>query len=434
MSLTFLLAWRYFRARRDRGLVSLVTGFSVGGITLGVAALIIAMAVFTGFRLELRERLYDVEAPIRIQALERQPLQWRQAYTDLVRSVPGVREVVPYLNAPSIVMHGGQAQGALFRGLNLEQFADIPFAAYVQEGQSVFDRLDAQMTRPSPALIGAAMAQSMGLKIGDEMRAYEGGDIQQDDQVPALPGTQSFFVMGIFQTGIEEVDQGLIITSDIAARSLTALPDGPIFDGAQVYLDDPLRALPTLGHVAAVTAGEALLSYSTLAYNPARDGRLGFSVAAHLHLAREQEAAMVVILTLIVIVAAFGVIAAQVMKVQEKSREIAVLRSFGAGSGLILRVFLLLGLLIGLLGALAGLLIGLLVALNLESIRLILEGWLGLSLFPADQFRLAFLPSRPTFGAGFTAVAVALLLTQVAVLYPALRAARLSPAEALRYA
>ncbi len=406
----------------------------MGGIAVGVAALIVTMAVFTGFRLELRERLYDVEAPIRIQALDREPLHWRQDYTDLVRSVPDVRKVVPYLNAPSIVMHAGQTQGALFRGLNLEQFSDIPFAAYVQEGQSAFDRLDAQMTRPSPALIGAAMARSMGLKVGDEMRAYKGGQFQQDNQIPALPGTESFSVRGIFQTGIEEVDQGLVLTSDLAARSLTALPDGPIFDGAQVYLDAPLHALPTLGQIAAATAGEDLLPHSTLAYNPERDGHLGFSVAAHLRLAREQEAAMVVILSLIVIVAAFGVVAAQVMNVKEKSREIAVLRSFGAGSGLILRVFLMLGLMIGLMGALAGLLVGLTLAFNLESIRLALEARLGLSLFPADQFRLAFLPSRPTIEAGFIAVVVALVLTQLAVLYPALRASRLSPAEALRYA
>ena len=434
LSLTWLLTWRYFRARRDRGLVSLVTGFSVSGIALGVAALITAMAVFTGFRLELRQRLYDVEAPIRVQALEKQPLQWREDYTDLIKGVPGVKAIIPYINAPSILMHGGQAQGALFRGLDLEQFSDLPFATYVREGQTRFDRLDAEMMQPAPALIGTAMAQTMGLILGDEMRAYKGGQIQQNQATPSLPGTQVFYVAGIFQTGIEEVDQSLIITSAVAARSLTALPDGPIFDGAQVYLDDTLNALKTLDKIAAVTSAQTLVSQSTLAYNPERDGRLGFSVATHLRIAREQEAAMVVVLSLIVIVAAFGVIAAQIMKVQEKSREIAVLRSFGAGAGLILRIFLLLGLLTGLLGALVGLSLGLILVTNLEIIRGAMEGWLGLSLFPADQFRLAFLPSRPTFGSSFLAVSVALLLTQVAVAYPAVRAARLSPAEALRYA
>ena len=142
---------------------------------------------------------------------------------------------------------------------------------------------------------------------------------------------------------------------------------------------------------------------------------------------------MVVILGLIILVAAFGVIAGQMMKVREKSREIAVLRSFGASQSLILSVFLLLGLFIGLIGAGIGGLLGVVLAWNLDDMRVFLEGATGMSLFPADQFRLAFLPSRPTFWAVTLAVLIAITLTLLAMAYPAYRASKLSPAEALRY-
>ena len=182
---------------------------------------------------------------------------------------------------------------------------------------------------------------------------------------------------------------------------------------------DTLNLGPVLVRLNQALMDTPLVPRSTLDYDPARDGSMGFSAAQHLQLAREQEAAMVVILALIIIVAAFGVIAGQMMKVREKSREIAVLRSFGAGRGLILRVFLTLGLMIGILGAGVGGLIGVGLALNLDAIRVSLEAATGLSLFPADQFRLAFLPSRPaTVSAVALACLVALVLTLLAMAYP----------------
>ena len=430
IKLTFLLAWRYFRARREQGLVSLVTGSSIAGLSVGVAALILSMAVFTGFRLELRQRVFDLEAPIKIQALEGGALQWRQDYSVAAQQVPGVTKVVPILTAPSIVFRGAQTRGALFRGMNFDDLRDLPFAAYINQG----GMSEADDPSLAPAIMGQGLAQALGLSIGEEFRAYQSSGQDQNAAAPSLPSANSFVVVGLFQSGIEEVDQRLIYTTPAAARALTPLPEGPFFDGAQVYLDDTLDLPRAVRQLAGRLTEYALVPQSTLDFDAVRDGRLGFSAGAHLQLAQEQEAALIVILCLIVIVAAFGVVAAQIMKVQEKSREIAVLRSFGADARLILQVFLLLGLIIGAIGSCIGLGIGLLLAINLDDIRLTLEALTGLSLFPADQFRLAFLPSRPTASAAVLAVFMAIILTVLAVIYPAVRAARLSPAEALRYA
>ena len=432
LSLTVLLAWRYFRARQERGLVSLVTGFSIAGLMVGVAALIIAMAVFTGFRLELRQRIYDLESPLKIQTFDSAIFQWRPEYSRRAEALPGVARVVPYLDAPTIVFAGPITKGALVRGLDFETLADLPVAVYLTQGE--IDGSVAPADQRAPALMGHALAKTLGLELGATFRAYEGAALQGDVAAPTLPTARSLRLVGLFQTGIEKVDAGLIFTSPAAARAIAGLPAGPFYQGAQVYLDDALLADRLTAPLSALLAEAALAVRSSLAYDGARDRQIGFSAAQHLQLAQEQEAALIVILSLIVIVAAFGVIVAQIMKVQEKSREIAVLRSFGASAGLVLRAFMLLGLFIGLIGSLTGLVLGLVIATNLDAIRLALEGMTGLDLFPAAEFRLAFLPSRPTFGAAATAFAIALLLTLLAVVYPAIRAARLSPAEALRYA
>ena len=431
LSLIFSLAWRYFRARRERGFVSLVTGFSLAGLAVGVAALIISIAVFTGFRLELRQRIYDIESPIRIEALDGHPFQWRELYSTLATQTPGVSQVIPYVNAPTLVFKGDQARGALVRGMRWPMLAAIPLASYVIAGDISPNKLDGDLP---PALVGTGLAADLNLELGDEFRAYRGGrdDINQDFS-PSLSSV-GFFVAGLLKTGIEEVDQRLLFTTPEAARALTGLLEGPFYHGAQIYLDDALRIDKSLTLLTRTMAEHALIPQSTLAYEAVRDNKVGFSAADHLKLAEEQEAALIVILSLIVVVATFGVVAAQVMKVQEKAREIAVLRSFGADSRLVLQVFILLGFIVGLMGSLLGLGLGLLIAVNLNDFRLMVENLIGISLFPADQFRLAFLPARPTVAASLGSVIIAILLTVIAVIYPAFRAARVNPAEALRYA
>ena len=430
MSLSLTLAWRYFRARRETGLISVVTGFSIAGLAIGVAALILTMAVFTGFRLELRDRLFRLEGPIKV-VHERggAPFIWQEAFGEALAGTPGVAGFATYLNAPSIVFKGDTALGAVFRGFGPEGLGPEAFTQFMVAGELSIASEGGQ----NRAVIGTGLAARLDLKIGDEFRAYEALPEGSLSEGEGLPASQAFLVTGLFDSGVAEVDRALILTSAQVATAFTPLKaeDGAVFyDGALVYLEDNLRLSQVLADLPSALLETPLVPRSVLDSDP---GNLGFTAAQHLALAREQEAAMVVILALIIVVAAFGVIAGQMMKVREKSREIAVLRSFGASQGLIVQVFLLLGLLIGGLGAGIGGGVGLVLAWNLDGIRLFVEGATGLSLFPADQFRLAFLPSRPTGGTVVLACLIALLLTLAAMAYPAMRAAKLSPAEALRY-
>lgn len=429
LHLTLLIAWRYFRARREHGLVSLVTGFSIAGLAVGVASLIVSMAVFTGFRLELRDRLFVLEGPIKLFPTNAPFVSWTPEAQREVQTIIGANRAIPYLNAPSIAFLGNEAQGALFRGIPVQDMEESRFAAYLTSGDFATDGLE---ERVSPAWIGVGLARDLGLNLGDDFRAYEAVEVQ-DEEEPTLPTARTFLVLGLFDSGIEEVNEGLILTSPEAARALRNVEGEDQFDGVQIHMRDTLFADRLEGQLQTRLTDVPLFPRSSLAFDPARDGRLGFSVAAHLQLAKDQEAALIVILSLIIIVAAFGIIAGQLMKVREKSREIAVLRSFGAGQGLIMAAFLLLGGIIGLLGSLIGATLGLALAFNLDAMRQGLEALTGLSLFPADQFRLAFLPSRPTAGVVFLAISLSLLITLLAMAYPAFRATRLSPAEALRY-
>lgn len=423
---TSKIAWRYFRARREQGLVSIVTAFSIAGLAVGVAALIVAMAVFTGFRLELRERLFSLEGALKILPELHPRAEFEEGFLAEVESRPNIQNLVPYIDATGIAFQGEAAQGALFRGMPVEALRRSPFADFMQAGILELGNQDGV----EQVVIGTALARALDVSIGDDFRAYRA--TQQDADTDTLPDSYSFQVSGIFDSGVEEVDTSLILVSPSLAREMARV-DGAAFDGAQVFLRDDLLIARSEFGLQRLVGSHGFYVRSTLAYDPVRDGGLGFSAAQHLQLARDQEAAMVVILALIIIVAAFGVIAGQMMKVREKSREIAVLRSFGAGRWMIVRIFMLMGVWIGLLGAALGVIIGLALAFNLDAIRLFLEGLSGMDLFPTEQFRLAFLPSRPTWGAVVTAVVMALVLTLLAMAYPAYRAAQLSPAEALRY-
>lgn len=433
LSLTFLLAWRYFRASKDGSSVSVVTWFSIAGIAVGVAAIVVALAIFTGFRIELRQRVHDIDGAVGIEKLDASAFYWDSEFTASIQGIAGIEYVVPYVTTGAIVTHGAQAHGAIFRGVALKDLEKIPLIEYVTDGSYSAGGFGAQGEDYAHALIGSNMSRSVGVSVGDTFTVFKGDDVGSYLSTGDLPDTITFKISGIFQTGIEEVDQFFVISSIDAVRSIRSTNGSKDVNGVQVYAENSSNIGNLVEQINEVGNGRFPGARSTLIYNRSGNSFQGFSPAMHLELAREQESALLVVLSLIIVVATFGVVASQVVKVQEKAREIAVLRSIGLGSGLILRIFLILGLLIGVAGASLGLVVGFAVASNLESIRLSLEAWFSVDLFPADHFRLTFLPSHPSLAAAITTSTLAIILTILAVSYPAIQASRVRPAEALRY-
>ncbi len=406
-----LVAMRYLRARREEGFISVIAGFSLLGIALGVATLIVVMSVMNGFRAELMSRILGINGHVAVTALSGPIPHYDELAMKLLK-VNGVVSATPIVEGQVFVTASNGGSGAIVRGMKVEDLkARKQLADHVVMGS-----IDA-LSQEDTAMIGARLAEQMGLTIGSEITLISPQTTAT--MMGAIPRMKTYTVGAIFDIGMYQYDSGYIF-----------LP----LDAAQLYFKVPAAATSIEIMAKSPDHIEGVLDGLDTALGPGY--RLTDWQRAHaefFNAVQVERNVMFLILTLIIIVAAFNIISGQIMLVKDKGRNIAIMRTMGASRGTILRIFLLSGASIGIIGTAAGCLLGVAFARNIESIRRFLEGFTGTNLFDQTIYFLSKLPAIVDPMEVLLIVCMSLGLTLLASLYPAWRAARLDPVEALRY-
>jgi len=403
---------RYTRAKRRNHFISFISLISMAGIALGVTALIVVLSVMNGFQEELRSRILGVVSHMEITGAGERLDDW-PALDAQVRRHPEVRGTAPYVRGQALLANGFNPRGALVRGVLPEREGAVSdLAAAMKTG-----RLDDLKAGEYNIILGLELARSLGLNLGDKVAVI----IPQGTFTPAglVPRLKQFKVVGIFEAGMYEFDAGLALIHLADAQRLYRLGDG--VSGLRVKLADMARAPFVTRALAERLHGEYFLSDWTMSH------------ANFFRAVAIEKRMMALILTLIVAVAAFNIVSTLVMVVTDKQADIAILRTLGASPASIMQIFMVQGSLIGVVGTALGVSGGILLALNVETVVPLIERALGLDLFPADVYFISKLPSKLAWSDVAWIGSVALLLAFLATLYPSWRAARVQPAEALRY-
>ena len=406
-----MVALRYLRSRRQEGFVSVITGFSLGGIALGVAALIIVMSIFNGFRAELLQRILGINSHLAVYATSGK-LKNFDALASKLGKVPGVVRVAPVVNAQAMATVKGTAQGAVVRGMRSADLVTHPIIATSIRAGSLEN-----FGGSKSILVGTGFARRLGLVPGDKVTLVT--PRSRVTVFGSVPRLKSFRVAATFKVGMSEYDNNFVFIPLAAAQKLFGTGTG--VTSLEVMLSGPDEVAAVMPAIRAA-AGEPVSLVDW------RQANASFYTAV-----RVERNVTLLIVTLVILVAAFNIISGMVMLVKDKGRDIAILRTMGATRGMVMRIFFLAGALIGVIGTAAGFGVGLTIALYLEDIRQWLKGLIDIDLFAEEIYFLSEVPSRVEAADVIGAVIMALSLSFLATLYPAWRASRLDPVEALRY-
>ena len=405
-----MVAWRYLRSKKAEGFVSVIAGFSFTGIMLGVATLIIVMSVMNGFRAELFDRILGLNGHMNVYS-QSGPLYDYDYIKTRIEPLKGVAMVTPIIESQSLISKGGNASGVLVRGMAWKDFSnrDILRESITQGDLNDFTG--------NGIAIGDVLARKMRIRVGDKVTLTS----PQVKSTPfgSMPRQRSYIVALTYDVGMHEYNSGFVFMPLESAQKFFQ------FDNAvtalEVFLKDP-DDLPVIRKAISLQIEGQAGIYDW------RDMNASFFNALQV-----ERNVMFLILTMIILVAAFNIISSMIMLVKDKGQDIAILRTMGATRSNMMRIFMLTGASIGILGTLVGAALGIAFALNIETIRQFLEGITGTDLFAEEIYFLSQLPAVIDWQEVLSVIAMAFVLSVLATIYPAWRAARLDPVEALRY-
>ena len=407
-----MVALRYLRARREEGFVSVIAGFSLAGIALGVATLIIVMSVMNGFRAELLDRILGLNGHMGVYSLTNQPLSDFDRIAGEIKKLDGVTRVIPTVEGQVLVSGNKVAAGAIVRGV---RESDIRAREIIADNIRA-GTLD-NFTGKSSIIIGTRMARKFGVGPGDSLRLVS--PQSNATAFGSVPRSKTYRIAALFEVGMFEYDSGFVFMPLEAAQIYFQSKDA--VTNIEVFLDNPDR----VNSIRIEILRAAGLPLRLVDWQQAN--------ASFFNAIKVERNVMFLILTLIILVAAFNIISGMIMMVKDKGRDIAILRTMGATRGMIMRIFLLAGASVGIIGTAAGFALGVAFAGNIETIRQWIQGLTGAELFAAEIYFLSQLPSVVQTSDVVSVVGMSLGLSFLATLYPAWRAARLDPVEALRY-
>jgi lipoprotein-releasing system permease protein len=405
-----MVAFRYLRARRAEGFVSVIAIFSLLGIMLGVATLIIVMSVMNGFRVEFVNHILGIEGHLAVMSATG-PLQNFEALDKRIRAVPGIVAARPQVEGQVLASTGHASTGVLVRGLRVADLEQQPLLA------NAIDPAALAQFKDDGVIVGVRLAQRLGVAPGGEITIVSPNG--NATAFGTMPRIKSYRIVGLFDLGMFQYDNNMILMPLAAAQLFFNTGNG--VDSIEIFAQDP----------DSLDAARAALS--AIVGPAARIVDWRQTEASYINAIEIERNVMFLILTLIILVASFNIISGMIMMVKDKGRDIAILRTMGATRGMILRIFILSGASIGVVGTFLGFVIGTEFALHIEAIRQFVQGIVGVNLFSAEMYFFTQIPARVYASDVVTVVAMAFALSFLATLYPSWRAARLDPVEGLRY-
>jgi lipoprotein-releasing system permease protein len=407
----WMLSLRYLRARRKEGFISVIAGFSFLGIVLGVATLIIVMAVMNGFRGELLDKILGLNGHLLIQPLEKPLTDWEEV-SARIAGVKGVKLAAPIVEGQALASSPFNSGGVLVRGIRLKDLEGLP-SVINNVRQGTLGGFDDQQG----VAIGRRLADQLSLRSGDNITLVAPrGAVTPMGTTPRI---KVYKVAAVFEIGMSEYD-GAMVFMPLKEAQAYFNRAGDV-TAIEVYTDDPDKVVQYRKDVTDA-AKRPIFMIDWRQRN-----------ATFFNALQVERNVMFLILTLIVLVAALNIVSGLIMLVKDKGQDIAILRTMGATQGAIMRVFLITGAAIGVVGTFFGFLLGVVVCMNIESIRQFMSWLTNTELFSPELYFLSRLPARMDTGETIAVVLMALILSLLATLYPSWRAARLDPVEALRY-